>query len=156
MTPEIRETTLPPAHGIAVRATVPLQELPSFFAGAYGELAEIVRKTDAHGAGVPFARYHSAPPNPIDVELIMPLNMRIGAVGRARPVELPSGPALELLHVGRYELMGVSYEAIARYMKEHGLEASEAPREVYLTSPADAPDPEQQRTMIVQPVRRAP
>jgi hypothetical protein len=47
------------------------------------------------------------------------------------------------------------YDEIARFMKANRLDAADACREIYLTSPAEVPDPAQWRTMIVQPTRPA-
>ncbi len=156
MTPRIEEISLHPGHGLAVRATLAVDELPRFFGAAFGELAQAVRANGVQFAGPPFARYHTHPPAPVEVEAIMPVTHPVGALtGRVQLVRLEGGRALQVRHVGPYETMTPAYEALAAWMKEHGVRPSEDAREVYLTDPSVVPDPRRWETLIVQPIAPA-
>jgi AraC family transcriptional regulator len=79
----------------------------------------------------------------VDMEVAVPV---AGAVEEEWPegihvIELPAGPAAMTLHVGPYEECGAAYEAIDLWMHEHGREPKGPCWEVYLTDPADQPDP---------------
>lgn len=153
MTPRIEEISLHPGHGLAVRATLPAEELPRFFGAAFGELAQAVRANGVQFAGPFFARFHTHPPSPVDVEAIMPVTQPVAELtGRVQWVRLEGGRALQVRHVGPYDTMGPAYEALEAWMKEHGVRPSEDAREVYLTDPSVVPDSRRWETLIVQPI----
>jgi effector-binding domain-containing protein len=147
----VEETVLPEGEGIAIRETHPLDDLPRFFESAFGEMARYVSEAKAATyAGPPFARYHTVPPAPLDVEAIFPLTGSLPSRGRIRSVRLAGGPAIQVMHEGPYDTMVGAYEAIEHWLREHGRARSQPPREVYLTGPGQAP----QRTLVVQPLAR--
>jgi effector-binding domain-containing protein len=151
----IERTTLTPLVAISVRATVPMAELQSFFADGFRALGEAVEASHAQCIGAPFARYHSMPPGPLDVELVMPVSKPVQALGRVKPVEIGGGPAVQLMHVGPYDTMRPTYEALNAWMASNGLEPAGPVREVYLSDPAHEPDPAHWQTLVVQPTRVA-
>jgi effector-binding domain-containing protein len=153
MRSRVEEVSLTPVHAVAIRATVPQEALPAFFGSAFHELEEVARKAGTERSGPPFARYHSVPPAPIDVEVIMPVSKTIAPSGRVCPVELPAGQAVQVRHFGPYDDMGPAYAALGMWMSEHGLQPSDAVREVYLTSPQTVPDPAKWETLVIQPVQ---
>lgn len=153
MIPRIEEISLHPGHGVAVRATLDADDLPRFFGAAFGELAQAVRSHGVQFAGPPFARYHTHPPAQLDVEAIMPVTQPVPALdGRVQPIELSGGRALQVRHVGPYETIAPVYEALSTWMKQHGVQPTEDPREVYLTDPSVVPDPQRWETLIIQPI----
>jgi effector-binding domain-containing protein len=151
----VEPVALEASRGVAIRERVPLAELPRFFDAAFRELSEVLRRAGAEMTGAPFARYHSIPPGPIDVEVVMPVSVTLEPVGRVRSVELAPGLALQVLHRGSYETLGPAYQAIGRAMVERGLVPADAPREVYLTDPSTVSDVSQHQTLVIQPVRPA-
>lgn len=153
MSPRVEEISLQPIHGIAVRATVPMEKLPEFFGGAFHELEESARQAGAKLAGPPFARYHSVPPAPVDVEVILPVTGAVPAGGRVHAVELPAGSALQVRHVGPYDKLGATYAELGLWMTEHGMQPADAVREVYLTRPKAVPDAAKWETLVIQPVQ---
>ena len=58
------------------------------------------------------------------------------------------------IHVGSYETVGTTYEALAEWMTEQGYRMSGPPEESYLSDPKDTP-PEEFLTEVRLPVEKA-
>lgn len=153
MSPRVEEISLQPIHGIAVRATVTVEKLPEFFGSAFHELEVSARRAGVKLGGPPFARYHSVPPAPVDVEVILPVSGAVPDGGRVHAVELPAGAALQVRHLGPYDQLGAAYAELGMWMTEHGMQPADAVREVYLTSPGGMPDSAKWETLVIQPVQ---
>lgn len=151
----VEEVSLPPTHGVAVRATVPIERLPAFFGAALLEATEVAKRAGARVVGPPFARYHTAPPGPVDVEAVVPVDhaVAVSGPGRVHPLELPAGAALKARHVGPYDALGPVYAELGQWMAEHHQVPADAPREVYLTDPQSERDPSKWVTLVLWPVR---
>ncbi len=149
---EICTSMLPESEGAAIRATMPMKELPGFFGGAFGELAEAVAKAGTTVLGPPFARFYSVKPEAVDVEVVMETSGKVPAGGRVHPIHLASHEAAIVRHDGPYQGMEPAYAAISEWMKEHHREPCEPPREVYLTDPAAEPNPAKWVTLVEQPL----
>jgi AraC family transcriptional regulator len=141
-------TTLPSGPAIAIRAQVTIAELPGFFGSAFGELAACAADQIA---GPPFAIYHAFDPARVDVEAVMPLRAPVAPRGRATPIDLAGGPAVQVRHVGPYEELAASYQTIEAWLAEHHRVRSAPMREVYLTGPSVPPA--EHVTLVIQPVQ---
>lgn len=149
---EIREAQLPASEAVAIRTTVPLAGIPNFLGEAFHELDDAIRAGGGQVVGPPFVRYHSVSPDAVDLEAVLCTEERVPARGRVVPITLRASKAAVVRHVGHYSKLQPAYEAIDLWVKEHGLHATEAPREVYVTSPAEIPDPSEWVTLVEQPV----
>jgi len=147
-TPELTTVTGGPA--IAIRAQLSLPELPSFFGAAFGELATCAAE---QADGMPFARYHAVGPGTIDVEAVMPVRVPVTARGRIYPIEIATGPAIQVVHRGPYEELGPVYSAIEHWISEHHRVRNGPMQEVYLSSPTVPPA--DLVTVVIQPLAAA-
>jgi effector-binding domain-containing protein len=147
--PEMISLAAGPA--IAIRAQVPLAELPRFFGGAFGELAAYGAD---HVAGPPFARYHTFDPARIDIEAVMPLDTPLSVSGRVRAITLVAGPAVQVRHFGSYDDLGDAYRTIDRWIDDHHRHRIGLIREVYMTEPAEPPA--DHLTIVIQPLQADP
>ena len=145
--PELVELT--PSLGVAIRDRIPLRQLPAFFGAAYSELGAIA---GPQLAGPPFAIYHAFDQDAIDVSAVMPVRAKIAPTGRAVPIELAGGPAVQVQHVGAYDELSATYGAIEKWIADHHRQRSGAPREVYMTMPTVPAT--QQVTLVVQPLEQ--
>ena len=143
-----REATLVMSRRLPVRVSEIGRVIGPSFGEVYGHL-------DAHGgepAGPPFVVYYGMPEadNPFDVEICAPIARVTEAPAGWQVKELPAGTFATLMHVGPYDTIGASYQALASWIGTHDMTVAGPPREVYL-SPADTP-PDQVRTVIEFPV----
>ena len=102
--------------------------------------------------GPPFVRYYSVTPESVDVEAVMPCDREVPVNGRVKRLHLNASQAAIVRHVGRYEKMKPAYDAINEWMSNNGKHAIEAPREVYVTTGAEVPDPSEWVTLVEQPI----
>lgn len=147
----VEEVDLPRVQGIAVRATLPVAELPRFFAEGYGELFRAAAAAGAQVAGAPFARYLSITPEAVEIEAVMPVTAAVPPAGRVYAVDLPAGHAAQAKHVGPYEDLAAVYQELDAWIAEHHRCRAGATREVYLTDPSVA-DPARYETLVIQPI----
>ena len=69
---------------------------------------------------------------------------------------LPAGPSATVVHAGPYEQLSDAYAAIETWMASHGRAARGAPWELYVTDPAEHPNPKDWRTEVYWPLETAP
>ncbi|GAB3161260.1 MerR family transcriptional regulator [Micromonospora sonneratiae] len=92
---------------------------------------------------------------PVDVDRQM--HIAVGVESAADPVGgttveyLPGGPAVVATHVGPYEHLALTYQAMFAWIHERGLHPNGPVREAYLTDPTTS-DPTQLATRIVIPI----
>ncbi len=149
---EILTANLPASEAVAIRAELPMSEMQGFFNEAFLELSEAIRKAGATPVGPPFVRYYAMTPERVDLEAVMTCDKPVQAGGRVKPLHLDAAQAAIVRHVGRYDKMKPAYDAITQWMANNGKHASEAPREVYVTTAAEVPDPSEWVTLVEQPI----
>ena len=149
---EILTANLPASDAVAIRTTIPLQGLRDFFNNAFLELSECIRAAGASPVGPPFVRYYSVKPDAVDVEAVMSCDRPVQVSGRIKQLHLEAAQAAIVRHVGRYDKMKPAYEAIEQWMSNNGKRPTEAPREVYVTTVAEVPDPSEWVTLVEQPI----
>lgn len=129
-------------------------------AATIGEaLPHVFTYAQQHGialAGLPFTRYIEMSPGLVTMEP----GMRIAGAaptglpdgGQVIADTLPGGAAASTVHTGPYETLPDAYAAIQQWMEQHGHSPAGAPWEVYLTDPAENPDPGQWKTEVFWPL----
>src|SRR5690606_27645016 len=86
-----RIVTLDPVTTAAVRATVRMEALRTFFDNSFSLLFATLGEQQAEPAGAPYARYRGEPTDTVDVEVGVPTSRPISEDGDVRPSELPGG-----------------------------------------------------------------
>jgi effector-binding domain-containing protein len=137
---------------LAKRLPVRLSQIGNVMGGAFGEVYGYLGAQGVEGQGPPFVVYHGAPveDDPFDIEVCAPVTAPIDPPAGWQLEELPAGTFATLLHVGPYDAIGASYEAMFAWVGAHGLAPAGPPREVYLSEPGTPPD--QIRTIVELPV----
>ncbi|NEM90870.1 GyrI-like domain-containing protein [Galbitalea soli] len=149
----IHRTTLEPRRILAVRERVAMTALTDFFARAFGASAAALESSGLHPAGPPVAVYVGTPGTTVDVAAGFPFTGPLTAPEGTVIVDLPSGDAVEAIHVGPYDELSVTYEAVGRELVDAGLTHTDTMFEEYLTDPDTSPDPGTWRTRIVFPLQ---
>lgn len=149
--PELRE--LSPQEAAAIHAETSIPELPAAIGELFAEVFKTVTEAGMEPAGMPFVRYLDMSADRLVVEVGVPVPGRVKGAGRVHPYRLPGGTVAVGQHYGPYEGLGESYEALGRWVGEHGKRPAGAMWESYWTDPQSEPDPAKWRTEIFWPVR---
>lgn len=149
---EILTANLPASEAVAIRTTLGMSEMQGFLNEAFLELSQVIRNGGANTVGPPFVRYYSFTPEAVDFEAVMTCDQKVPVSGRVKPLHLDAAEAAIVRHVGRYDKMKPAYDAITQWMQNNGKHPTEAPREVYVTTGAEVPDPSEWVTLVEQPI----
>jgi AraC family transcriptional regulator len=138
-----------------VRRQASRAELPTMIGQCLGAIFAHAQKAGYALAGQPLSRYPSAGPGLVTVEIAMPLAAAGQGDGEIEAGFLADGPAIVATHEGPYDQLGETYAALERWMTTEGVTARDAPWEVYVTDPAEFPNPADWRTEVFWPIRDA-
>jgi AraC family transcriptional regulator len=145
-----RELTGQPA--LAIRRQIKQAEIPVTLAEILPRVFQHAQQAGIPLAGPPFVRYLSVGRGLMTIEGGMPVAAAGGGEGEIEAIELPAGPAAVAVHVGAYERLEDTYAAIEAWIASSGHRSGGAPWEVYVTDPADHPDPAEWRTEVIWPL----
>jgi effector-binding domain-containing protein len=147
--PELRRLAM--RETAVVKVDVPVEELPGAIGGAVAEVEASMAEAGVGLAGPPFARYLAFGPA-VRAEIGFPVERPAPHVGRVYPGTLPGGRVASVVHVGPYDGLARTYEALQRWLEGRGLHPSGPMWEVYWSDPETEPDPATWRTEIFAPV----
>ncbi|MHC4955424.1 MAG: GyrI-like domain-containing protein [Planctomycetota bacterium] len=108
-------------------------------------LGELMPRLGPNAVGAPLARYHTWKGDRGEVEVAVPVKEPM------EENELPGGRAVVAVHVGPYDTLKDTWEAVGVWMKAHGLEGRAAPWEQYVSDCSNTP-PEKLETRIIWPI----
>lgn len=148
---QIESQVLAEQPALVKRAKLPAEEIGHWLPEAYTELFCHLDKLGVSPAGPPFARYDIN--GQIAVEAGVPVAEQVAPAGELSMAALPAGPVATTLHIGRYEDITGPYEALQRWIILNGHERSGPYWEVYLTDPAETPEPDKQQTVLFMQYR---
>jgi effector-binding domain-containing protein len=147
---DVRIVDLQEQPTAVVREQVAMNALPEFFGRAFGAVSAALEAQRVQPAGPPFALYRGMPTEIVDVEAGFPVSTTVAAVDGVRAGRLPACRAFQAMHVGSYDTLGATYDAVKQRMAEGGLKASDDMWEYYLSD--QSTDPATWRTLVVWPV----
>ncbi len=152
-----------PEPTVAVRIQQPMHQLD--LATAFGRyLPMVAARIDAAGGaitGPSFGRYHRFGPDVVDVEIGYPVasppaglpGLGSVAAGEIGVSELPGGPAARTIHLGSYEGLPATYDALHEWIHgQPGYDDSVGAWESYVDDPGATEDMSRLRTEIVWPL----
>ena len=153
-TVEIENRVLEEQQTAAMFARLPVDAIGPWLAEAFRDIAAYLSKYGVGPVGMPYARYHRLDDGRFEIEAGFPASTPVPGEGQVEPSELPGGTVAVAIHVGPYDAMGPTYEALASWVRDSGAEPMGDAWEVYFSDPAVEPDPSRWRTEIVQPIGR--
>jgi effector-binding domain-containing protein len=148
--PEIVE--IEPETALVMSGEVPFAELVDFFTAAFTATAEAAVDAGVELAGPPVGYYPTTPTDIVTIEAGFPVSGPVESTEEVHPLVLPAGRAVVAMHVGPYDTLGETYEAVMAWMREHGLQPVGPMWECYVTDPGENPDPATWETKIVWPI----
>lgn len=153
-THEVEARVLDEQPTAVMLATLTVDEIGPWMGPALGAVASYLQRFGVGPVGMPYARYHRVDDVTFEVEAGFVASTPVAGEGEVEPSTLPAGDAAVTWHIGPYDQMVPTYEALAAWLEAHGFAADGDPWEVYLSDPAHVPASES-RTEVVQPYRRA-
>ena len=152
----ITRRELAPQPVLLVRRRVPRPDIAKALAEELGRVFLHAQRNGAAITGQPFARYLDWGPGVLTLEIGLPVATAVDAASAAdiRNETLPGGPVATTTHMGAYDKLNDAHAAVQVWIEEQKLRAAGAPWEVYVTDPADVPDPASWRTDLFWPLER--
>ena len=152
--------TLSAQPTVCARLTAPTPTLAELFGRIPAAVFAAVGTAGAVPAGALYARYHLYSPETVDVEIGVPVAApaaRLAALDDVAPGdlgrgELPAGKVAVAVHVGHYDGLAATYEALHAWIQSSSLVPGDAPWESYIDDPGDMSDMSGVRTEVVWPI----
>jgi len=118
----------------------------------YGAVAQYLGELGEYPAGPPYAAYYNDDMENLDIEAGFPVARELEGRGDIEAGEMPGGKAATCMHIGPYDDIEAAYNAMSKWIKEHGLEPTGVAYEMYLNDPDEVP-PEELQTQILFPLK---
>ncbi len=144
--------TIEPQMAAAIRAEVPMDQLPAVFDRGFPAIIEAIGAQGVAPAGPPFGYYPRMPGDTVEVVVGFPVTGPITAAGDVVPFELPGGRVVTGTHVGPYESLSATYDELIAWSRGEGLTLGGVMWEIYTSDPSAEPDPATWRTNLVWPL----
>jgi effector-binding domain-containing protein len=155
--PKIVERGEQPYAGI--KASVTMESIGETIGSSMDELFARLGTLRIEPSGAPFVRYNVIDmERRLEIEIGVPVAQEIAGDGRVTPGVLPAGRYASVTHIGPYEGLVGANAALQEWAeaRELRLAMSETPDgdtfesrlEVYLTDPAEEPDPQKWETEV--------
>jgi AraC family transcriptional regulator len=143
---------LSPQPVLLVRRRVQRSEIAATLGPIFGSVVECAHKRGAALSGQPFTRFVAWGPGLLTIEAGLPIATAVTGIGEVEADSLPGGPVATTTHKGPYDQLTQAYAALELWIQEHGWRAGATPWEVYVTDPAEHPDPQDWRTEVFWPI----
>ena len=147
---EIRQ--VPEQHIAATRHSCSMDDIGETMAQAFPQIFETVTTAGAVPAGPPLGRYFSFGGPVIDFECAIPVAAPFVGEGDVQPGTIGGGEAAFTTHVGPYDNIGATWEAMMEWLKDQGRAPAGPGWESYLTDPSAEPDSAKWLTEVVVPL----
>ena len=146
---EFRSTT--EQHTAAIRMTRPVTHIGPAMAEAFPKIYHAVVSAGLEPAGMPLARYYDMGPEETTFECAIPVSAPFEAAGEVAASTVGGGEAAFTLHVGPYDTLGQSWDALMGWVAEQGKTPAGPFWECYIDEPGQVPDAEL-RTELYVPI----
>ena len=143
-----------PQPVLVIRRRVKPSELATTLANVLPPIVLYAQRKGVALAGQPFTRYLDWGPGLWTIEAGMPITAPCESAGESQILAdtLPGGLVATTTHAGPYDGLTGAHAAIQQWIESQGLTAAGAPWEVYVTDPADYPDPKDWKTDLFWPL----
>jgi effector-binding domain-containing protein len=152
---KITETTWPEKTFIIKKDRLSFDKLSQFFGPQYAAIYSGLQKLGKASNIPPYAFYYSIDMknNLTELAAAVEINDPNIILPGFEKVTLPAGKVISTQHVGGYDTIMSSYEAMDKYLKEKGLQ-KELTIEQYLSDPAMEKDPSKWKTNIFFTIKK--
>jgi effector-binding domain-containing protein len=145
---------LRPQSTLYVRGRGPISEISRYLGEWLPALMRYIRTYGGQSTGPVFSRTHTVLGGIIDLEAGIPVAVALPGQGPIRAGELPGGDVATATHYGPHSGIAVTTRSLSNWVWRIGRTTAGSPWTVYVTDPADEPDPVRWRTDIYLPLVR--
>ena len=124
------------------------QDMGSMYSKVYGYMGT---KT-INPVGPPIALYFSAPSPDWEIGVAVPVDDGMLGQGAIEATTLPGGKMVSTMHIGPYEKLHESWNALSDWIKKSEYTPAGPGREVYLHGPSQESDSAKFRTELLWPI----
>ncbi|MFG3343661.1 GyrI-like domain-containing protein [Streptomyces sp. NPDC048018] len=147
-----RLVELEPEITAVVRGVVALDELRTFFDGAFGALGRVLHRQQVPPKSAAFGLHHGAPGEKLNLEVGFVTGREVRAEDGVATGVLPGGRVARVTHRGGFDGLAESWERLGAWIRAQGLRGGEDRWEVYVTQPTPDMDPRELRTELNWPI----
>jgi AraC family transcriptional regulator len=139
---------------LSIRDTVNPNEMENLHGKSYATIQQFMDSNFIKIAGAPLAIYHFWSDTLIDIELGIPVaDSTIKGNAKVQLHKINKGKVITALHIGPYERLPETYFSINEWIKKNNKYPIGPPWEVYITDPANEPNPEKWKTAVFFPIK---
>ena len=141
-----------PQYVLLLKGKSSLQNIGQDMGPMYGKVYGYMGAKAINPVGPPIALYFSEPGPDWEIGVAVPAPK--GTLGQDAIVSttLPGGKMVSTMHIGPYEKLNESWNALTDWMKKGDYKPAGPGREVYLIGPSLESDPSKFRTELLWPV----
>jgi effector-binding domain-containing protein len=163
LTAEIVELEAQPTAAVRIQQPMAKLDLGAAFGRSFPLVAERIVEAGGSIGGPSYGRYHQFGPDVVDVEIGFPVQAAptgLAPLGSVSPgdvglSELPGGPVARAVHLGSYDGLPATYDALHDWIHaQPGYDDGAGPWESYVDMPDDMADPSKARTEVIWPLVR--
>jgi effector-binding domain-containing protein len=147
---KIKELKFQPT--LAVKTRTPVENLPQEIGNAYKGIMQYLGELGIEPVGMPFVIYYNLDMQDLDVEIGFPVPKRFKDKGAIKASDLPKGKVASCIHMGPYEEMKPTYDALTEWVQNNGYEPTGVTIEYYYNDPHEVA-PEEIMTEIQFPLK---
>jgi len=127
---------------LLIRVTTSMQNLPQVIGKAYGSIFQYLNELGEQPADAPYTAYYNMDMENLDVEMGFPVSKPLQGKGEIKAGEFPGGKYAECMYKGAYGEMVPAYDAMNKWIRENGYEATGSCYEFYYNTPGEVPESE--------------
>jgi effector-binding domain-containing protein len=148
---EIRQA--PPQAAAIVQVSCPVSEIAAVMGPTFEKVVDAVTRSGGVVTGPAFARYREMSPERVEFDCGMGVASPYDGEGDVKPAQLGGCEAAYARHVGPYETVGETWNALTDWVHGQGRELQGPGWESYLTDPEAEPDPTKWVTEVWLPLK---
>jgi effector-binding domain-containing protein len=155
---EVAEEEIPAAYYIGIRRTLPLEEIPAFYAESLPKIMATATTEKLTVAGPPCALYWTFDDvnNTTDMAVSIPMTEEKKLGKEYKLYQLGGNKALIINYMGDYGNIKEAHKAMGAYMSGNKLRTIPPIVESYITDPSVEPDTTKWRTKLIYFVESSP
>ena len=151
--PEPEIVQLPARRVGVMHANASSEELAQTFARIFPAVFGALTEQGVTDMGHVTCVYHSMDANQMELSAGIEIGDEVEPAAPIELLELPACDAVKLDHIGPYEELGRSHEAVWSFVQEQGRQPISGPIERYITDPEAEPDQSKWLTEIYLPLQ---